>query len=176
VGYIEEVVTSEEKIVALHSLSGWALWLTPSLFVCAGIVLDILFVSGVFSPLLRGDVGMVLVSEWVISYGGLFLVGWGVWEFLHSFIRWLTVHMGLTDHRVIYKEGLIRRETDEMRLSKVETVDINQSVMGRILGYGTLEMTGTGGSRVVFRDIDEPMRNKRFIDEAVMQAKKHDYR
>ena len=86
----------------------------------------------------------------IVPYASLLLVGYGTWSFFVSFIRWLTVHMGLTDYRVIYKEGLIRRETDEMRLSKIETVDIDQSVLGRILGYGTLEMTGTGGSRVVF--------------------------
>ena len=106
-------------------------------------------------------------------FGG-FLFVYGVWGFLQSFISWLTMHMGLTNRQLIYKEGLIRRETKEMLLSQLETVDVNQSVLGRILGYGTLEIAGTGGSRVVFRDIDKPIHNKRFIAEAAAQRKRSD--
>ena len=173
-GYIEDVVTSNEKIVAIYSLSGWALWLEPGVFIGLGALLEVLFLFDMFSTFLSDYLGLGLVDRLIVPYASLLLVGYGTWSFFVSFIRWLTVHMGLTDYRVIYKEGLIRRETDEMRLSKIETVDIDQSVLGRILGYGTLEMTGTGGSRVVFLDIDEPLVNKRFIDEIVLQAKRSD--
>jgi len=59
------------------------------------------------------------------------------------FIRWIT-EFTVTDRRVIYKQGFIYRRTVEMNMDKVETVDVNQSVLGRILDYGTIHVRGTG--------------------------------
>lgn len=61
------------------------------------------------------------------------------------FIRWIT-EFAVTNRRVILSRVFIARSTEEMNLEKVETVDVNQSVLGRILGYGTLWITGTGGT------------------------------
>src|SRR5205814_9970729 len=52
----------------------------------------------------------------------------------------------VTDRRVIYKTGILQRHSMEMNRSKVETVGVNQSILGRVLGYGTVIVRGTGGS------------------------------
>ena len=64
------------------------------------------------------------------------------------FKRW-TTELSVTTHRVIYKRGFICRHTVEMNMDKVETVNVDQSILGRILGYGTIHVLGTGqgGSR-----------------------------
>ena len=52
--------------------------------------------------------------------------------------------LSVTNHRVIYKTGFIRRHTVEMNMDKVETVNVDQTILGRILGYGTIHVLGTG--------------------------------
>ena len=79
----------------------------------------------------------VLLAGWVVI-----LVA--VLAFLHAwFIRWIT-ELSVTNHRVIYKRGFIRRHTVEMNMDKVETVNVDQSLFGRLLGYGTIRVLGTG--------------------------------
>lgn len=71
---------------------------------------------------------------------------------------------GVTTRRVIHKTGFIARLTEEMRLSSVETVEIRQSIAGRLLGFGDVKVTGYGLSDVVFRNIDDPIDVKRRIE------------
>ena len=61
------------------------------------------------------------------------------------FHRWIT-EIAVTNRRVIYKTGFIRRNTVEMHTDKVESVDINQSILGRIFNYGDITLVGTGDS------------------------------
>jgi uncharacterized membrane protein YdbT with pleckstrin-like domain len=59
----------------------------------------------------------------------------------------------ITDKRVIVKTGIISRRTLEMNLNKIESVNVDQSIMGRLLGYGTITIIGTGGTHESFPDI-----------------------
>jgi uncharacterized membrane protein YdbT with pleckstrin-like domain len=73
----------------------------------------------------------------------------------------------VTNKRLICKTGIISRKTLEMNLSKIETVNVDQSVLGRILGYGTITIIGTGGTREEFEDIASPVEfRKRFQEVA----------
>lgn len=76
---------------------------------------------------------------------------------LGAFIRRTTTELAITNHRVIYKTGLLSRHTLEMNRSKVESVDVNQTILGRILGYGTIIVRGTGGSLEPMRQIADPL-------------------
>ena len=60
--------------------------------------------------------------------------------------RW-TSEFAITNKRVIVKQGLISRQTLELNLQRVESVSVDQSILGRILGYGTITIIGTGGNR-----------------------------
>ena len=66
------------------------------------------------------------------------------------FIRWIT-EIAVTDRRIIYKRGFINRHTEEMNMDKVASVDVDQSILGRILDYGTVHVLGTGGGQVADR-------------------------
>ena len=81
----------------------------------------------------------------------------GLSSALRTFIRRWTTELAVTDRRVIYKEGLIARRTLEMNRSRVESVDVYQTILGRILGYGTITLRGTGGSLEPMRTIDDPL-------------------
>jgi uncharacterized membrane protein YdbT with pleckstrin-like domain len=85
-------------------------------------------------------------AEWLIGltaavFGAAFIASFGyAW-----FIRWIT-EFAITDRRVIFKKGFIWRNTAEMNMDKIETVDVLQSIAGRLLGYGTMRILGTGAS------------------------------
>lgn len=61
----------------------------------------------------------------------------------------LTTEFAVTNKRVIVKRGFIRRDADELRIGKVETVKVDQSITGRILGFSTISVIGTGGTRLL---------------------------
>ena len=69
----------------------------------------------------------------------------------------------VTNKRIIVKTGIISRRTLEMNLNKIESVNVDQSIMGRMLGYGTITIIGTGGTRESFPDIGHAVEfRKRF--------------
>lgn len=78
-------------------------------------------------------------------------------------IQILTLDQGVTSKRVIQKRGWIKRDIEEMRLSKIETVEYNQSILGRIFGYGNVKVTGTM-SHLKLRFVDKPKDIKNKID------------
>lgn len=94
----------------------------------------------------------ILISLTAIVFGVLFLAA-----FLRAwFIRWIT-EFAVTDRRVIYKRGFIWRETAEMNMDKVETVDVTQSVLGRLLDYGSIHVKGTGTGIEHLHQIASPL-------------------
>ena len=83
---------------------------------------------------------------------------------LYEYFRLRSIEQGVTNKRVILKNGIISRHTEEMKLSSIETVEIEQGIWGRMFGYGTVKLTGSGISDVKFRNIDDPMQVKRDIE------------
>jgi|TARA_B100001059_G_scaffold6253_1_gene5216 uncharacterized membrane protein YdbT with pleckstrin-like domain len=83
---------------------------------------------------------------------------------LWNLVKLNFIENGLTNKRVIYKKGVISRNTEEMRLNKIETVEVKQSILGRILGYGDVKVTGMGNSFVILSRISNPLRVKTTIE------------
>lgn len=79
-------------------------------------------------------------------------------------IRWLSEFV-ITNRRVVIKSGFISRSTFEMNLSKIESVNVDQSVMGRILNYGSITIIGTGGTRETFHNIARPLAFRKAFQE-----------
>ena len=79
---------------------------------------------------------------------------------------WITVastELVVTNRRVIHKVGFISRKTREMNREKVESIDVDQSVTGRIFGYGTIIVHGTGSSWDPFANIKDPLAFRSLI-------------
>ena len=73
--------------------------------------------------------------------------------------------LAMTNKRVISKKGFIRRDTSELKLSKLETIEIKQSIFGRIFGFGKIICIGTGGSETSIDNIDNPLEfRKKFLE------------
>ena len=83
---------------------------------------------------------------------------------IYEWLRLRTIEHGVTNKRVVFKQGIISRHTEEMKLGSIETVEIDQGIWGRILGFGDIKVTGRGISDVVFRRMDDPMDVKRKIE------------
>ena len=76
-----------------------------------------------------------------------------------------TDEFAITNKRVIIKTGLISRKTFEMNHSKIESVNVDQGILGRILGYGTIRIVGSGGTREVFPNIRKPLDFRKKFQE-----------
>jgi uncharacterized membrane protein YdbT with pleckstrin-like domain len=100
-----------------------------------------------------GPVAILVALVCVLT--GLALA-FGAW-----FRRW-TTEIDVTDRRIIYKRGFIRRHTVEMNMDKVESVDVDQSILGRMLDYGDIIIRGTGIGIEPLHNIGAPLefRNK----------------
>jgi uncharacterized membrane protein YdbT with pleckstrin-like domain len=72
------------------------------------------------------------------------------------FHRW-TTETDVTNLRVVHKTGFIKRRTFEMSLDKVESVDVNQSILGRILNYGSVTVRGVGEGAETIDTIAAPL-------------------
>ena len=72
------------------------------------------------------------------------------------FQRW-TTEVAVTTKQVIFMQGYIRRHTFEMSLDKVESVEVSQTIMGRILNYGDILVRGTGDTHEPFKSIGAPL-------------------
>jgi len=87
----------------------------------------------------------------------VFAVIFGLAAGIPALIRRATTELAVSDRRVIYKSGVLARHTLEMNRSKVESVDVDQSILGRILGFGTIIVRGTGGSLEPIRMVSDPL-------------------
>jgi uncharacterized membrane protein YdbT with pleckstrin-like domain len=85
--------------------------------------------------------------------------------FLLPLIDNWTSEYAITNKRVIIKVGLISRRTVEMNVQKVESIAVNQSILGRILGYGDITVVGTGASRETFEQISKPIKFRKTFQE-----------
>jgi uncharacterized membrane protein YdbT with pleckstrin-like domain len=76
---------------------------------------------------------------------------------IQQWFQWWITEIAVTNRRVIYKRGLIQRETNEMNMDKVESVQIDQSIFGRMLDYGNVTILGTGEGFKTLRTIANPV-------------------
>jgi uncharacterized membrane protein YdbT with pleckstrin-like domain len=73
----------------------------------------------------------------------------------------------VTNKRVIAKSGIVHKRTAEIFLNKIETVGVDQPIAGRMLGYGTITVNGTGGTSEQFHNIADPFEFRRQIQEQI---------
>jgi uncharacterized membrane protein YdbT with pleckstrin-like domain len=151
VGYVERHLLAGERVVYKTRLH-WVLFLKPVLVFLVGVALALLLRQVQDPPWL-----------WTIGAAvGLIGLGWG----LVHYVELMTSEFAVTSTRLILKVGLISRYTTELLLTKVETIGVQQGLLGRLLGYGDLTVTGTGGAREVFRRVRDPIGFRNRVQQA----------
>ena len=114
------------------------------------------------SHLIRGETVVYTAKlHWIIYLTAKSILTLGI----GPFIQQATSEFAITTKRIIIKVGLVARRTLEMNLSKIETVNVDQSIMGRILDYGSITVIGTGGTQEVFHNIASPMQFRKAFQE-----------
>ena len=86
-----------------------------------------------------------------------------IFSFLDVIVAYLTTEFALTNKRIIAKTGIIRRRSLELFLQKVESIGVDQPILGRLLDYGTIVVTGTGGTKEPFHNIASPMELRKHV-------------
>jgi uncharacterized membrane protein YdbT with pleckstrin-like domain len=88
-----------------------------------------------------------------------------LYRLLDRVLFYVTSEFGVTSKRVLGKTGFVRRRSLDIVLAKVEAIRLSQSILGRILNYGDLEVTGTGGTEEVLRFIPDPLLFRKSVQE-----------
>ena len=118
---------------------------------CPGLLLVLVAVAGVVvAPSFAVNQQVVMIGVGAVALIGLLSLI-GAW-----FRRW-TTELAVTDRRIVYKRGFIRRHTMEMNMDKVESVDVDQSILGRMLDFGDITVRGTGAGIEPLKGIDSPI-------------------
>ena len=110
-----------------------------------------------------------LWSLWgLITLGGLllFVFGLGLLFWLAAYVKYKTTELAITNKRVIAKFGFISRQTVELNIHKVESIQVDQTVLGRIFNYGTLVISGAGNPQAPIPGISNPMQFRKAFVEA----------
>jgi uncharacterized membrane protein YdbT with pleckstrin-like domain len=143
--YIDEILQPGEKV--LYSTNAHWMFFLPA--IAAWIVALVLLL---FSHLVAADMLMLVFLSLaaVVALAALY------WTFSAWFHRW-TTETDVTNLRVVHKTGFIKRRTFEMSLDKVESVDVNQSILGRILNYGSVTVRGVGEGAETIDTIASPL-------------------
>jgi uncharacterized membrane protein YdbT with pleckstrin-like domain len=139
-GYVEKIIQPGEDVIRIGQMH-WIVYLpgTALLFLALIVV--------VFTP--NGNLIFLASAGLIAIVGAMHLLG--SW-----FEKW-TTEIAVTNKRVIQKRGFIRRDTAEMNMDKVESVIVNQSLLGRLLGYGSIVIRGTGAGIEGLHHIDDPL-------------------
>lgn len=142
--YIDRVIGRDEEIVHETGLH-WIIFLAPI------ALLTIAFFAGLSVD--WRDAGKAPIAVLIcIVFGAL-----GLRALVAGLLGWWTTEIAVTTHRVVYKRGLIARNTIEINFNRVEGLDIKQSILGRILNYGTVVVRGTGIGVQPMRDVAAPI-------------------
>jgi len=155
-GYVDKVLLPGEQVIYTTGLH-WLVYGRAIFFLGLATVLTVVAV------LWMSDDPATATSRSVALAVDALLAVMGLLSFLFAAIRRRSTELAVTDQRVILKRGVIARHTIEMNRSKVESVDVDQSVLGRIFGYGTVLVRGTGGSLEPMQSISDPLRFRSHI-------------
>lgn len=105
----------------------------------------------------------------LIGLGGVvLLIGCG--RMARTLVNRGTTDMLITNRRVLSRIGVLRKESDEMFLGKIESVEVQQNLWARLMNYGTVEVNGSGEGQLIFPNIESPGNFRRACMAAVEQS------
>jgi uncharacterized membrane protein YdbT with pleckstrin-like domain len=131
-----------DEIVRFRGVVHWIIFLNPLMISLAGAA-------------------VLLWMNQLIIAGFLFL--FALWSFAKAMIYFFTTELAVTNRRVIAKFGLIQRVTFELNLDRVMSLNVQQTVLGRILNYGDIFVNGIGGVSTPIPVIEEPLRFRQWV-------------
>ncbi len=142
-GYVEKNLMKGEEVVYATSLH-WFVYSLPIVLTLLGLVM--LLVSGAAGWFFLAVAGLAWLIVWVSASNSEFAV---------------------TNKRVIMKVGWLSRRSLELLLTKIESISVEQGLSGKLWGYGTIVISGTGGSHEPFKNIGDPFEFRKQVQEQI---------
>lgn len=149
--YIDEILQPGEKVLYSTNLHWIFYWRAIAAWALALVLLVLSRAT-----ITEGVILLCLLASAVMALAALY---WTVKAWFH---RW-TTETDVTNLRVVHKAGFIKRRSFEMSLDKVESVDVDQSILGRILNYGDVTILGVGEGKETISTIASPLAFRNFI-------------
>ncbi len=155
--YVKRVLQPGEEVRHISSIHWIVYW--PGVAVAVLAIAVFWFADGRYLP-----------RVWQYSAYALGLVA--AFLLIRELYQWLITEIAVTNRRVIYKKGLVRLHTNEMNMDKVESVQVNQSVLGRMFDFGTVRILGTGEGFEALNTVAAPIALRNSIVTAPHDAAK----
>jgi len=106
-----------------------------------------------------------LMPLFIIGLVLLPLYGLGLIFWISAYLKYVSTELAITNKKIIAKFGFIKRDTIELLLPKVESIQVNQSLFGRMLNYGSIVVSGAGNPQAPVPGISSPIQFRRtFMD------------
>lgn len=190
--YIEQSLTGNEQVLIFGRFHwiyyvGGLLWILFGFLICMGIMAasvgwtvmnevhatypdlpkhlfgqawsHVVDRHGGYIALIRDIHPMVRIGAFVIMLIGILL-------FAHMMIVRATTEIAVTTQRLVLKEGIVARAVDEMSINRIESVHVMQSVLGRMLDYGTVMVRGMGIGEIILPPLAHPVEFRNALDKA----------
>ncbi len=144
--YVDSILEPGEQVVYRTTVS-WTLYI-PAIGLAVGALVVLI-------------VGTKIAGAGVAAFAiavALILAVLALASFVQAWVKRATTEIAVTDRRIILKRGLIRRNSVEMNMQKVESVDVDQTLLGRVFNYGNVTIRGTGSTFSSIRQIDAPLK------------------
>ena len=182
-GYVTKNLLGNETILSSANVH-WFILIRPIIFMMLGIALffsrDVIgqwvvdFIAWVFKdpPTTNEEIQQMTTIRtntalWLVRPLAFAMLFYGIISFIKNLIYRLTTELVITNSRIIAKWGLISRDTVELNTNQIESVIINQSVIGRLFNFGTVRVQGTGQAVTPFYAIADPLLFRRQAAEAI---------
>jgi uncharacterized membrane protein YdbT with pleckstrin-like domain len=153
--YVQRVLQPGEQVRHISSIHWIVYW--------PGVAVALLAVVAYWFSETRFLTGMWRYTAYALALVAVVLL-------IKQWFNWWVTEIAVTNRRVIYKKGLVRRQTNEMNMDKVESVKINQSILGRMLDYGDVTILGTGEGFETLRTIASPIELRNSITGTTHKA------
>jgi hypothetical protein len=160
-GYIDRNLTDGETVIYETRLH-WIVMVRPIVLACVLVVIAgfVFYYPQINASL---DAKTLHLLE---GAGGLFLIA-ALISVIIGALRRNATEMAVTNHRVVIKLGIVGRRTIEMILNKVESIEVKESALGRMLGYGTIIVIGTGGTLEPFQRVAHPLQFRSAVQQQI---------
>lgn len=146
--YVSRTLGAKETILYLTGYH-WLYWAGALVLVAPFVVVG---VAG--QSMGAGQLMLLAIAALPLLYG--------IYMLVHAY----ALELAVTSDRFVKKSGLISITTEEVSLDKIEEVNVNESILGRIFGYGTVDVHGTGAGAIRIKMVDDPIRLRREIQSA----------
>ena len=153
--YSDEILRQDEHVL-YHGIVHW--WVYMSGITAIGLALAIVYFS------LAGQFGTFRDIALMTSYAMFAYAGLSITK---AFIRRMSTELIVTNCRVVAKLGLVRRHTFELNADKIEGVHMDQSILGRIMGFGNVVVQGTGAGITPIEMVQDPVDFRNAVGELI---------